>query len=239
MPPGRKSPPPRKRPDKFSQTFFQDPTVLAKPQKPSGFWGEEPEFTSGDEGVSCKRPPQDSGGLPEWPKGAGCKPAGVRLRWFKSNTHHQHRTKRCHCGSSSVGRASAFQAECREFESRLPLRGLKASYRESRIESALPPAGGRRQLCSQCCLDHESRLPLRGLRASYRESRIESALPPAGGRRQLCSQCCLDHESRLPLSSFKLRRPAGRLCKKGGVEAFWPGNETERPHSSVGRARPW
>src|SRR6476469_8253472 len=25
------------------------------------------------------------------------------------------------CGSSSVGRASAFQAECREFESRLPL----------------------------------------------------------------------------------------------------------------------
>ena len=25
------------------------------------------------------------------------------------------------CGSSSVGRASAFQADCREFESRLPL----------------------------------------------------------------------------------------------------------------------
>jgi hypothetical protein len=25
------------------------------------------------------------------------------------------------CGSSSVGRASAFQAECREFEPRLPL----------------------------------------------------------------------------------------------------------------------
>ena len=30
-------------------------------------------------------------------------------------------------GSSSVGRASAFQAECREFESRLPLHSLFAS----------------------------------------------------------------------------------------------------------------
>ena len=28
------------------------------------------------------------GGLPEWPKGAGCKPAGVSLRWFESNTLH-------------------------------------------------------------------------------------------------------------------------------------------------------
>ena len=35
------------------------------------------------------------------------------------------------CGSSSVGRASAFQAECREFESRLPLYCLpKTSLRE-------------------------------------------------------------------------------------------------------------
>ena len=30
----------------------------------------------------------------------------------------------CKCGSSSVGRASAFQAECREFEPRLPLKSL-------------------------------------------------------------------------------------------------------------------
>ena len=28
------------------------------------------------------------GGLPEWPMGAGCKPAGVSLRWFESNTLH-------------------------------------------------------------------------------------------------------------------------------------------------------
>ena len=28
------------------------------------------------------------GGLPEWPKGAGCKPAGASLRWFESITLH-------------------------------------------------------------------------------------------------------------------------------------------------------
>ena len=83
------------------------------------------------------------GGLPEWPKGAGCKPAGLRLRWFESNTLHPPHWRHCDgirsneaprrggqiCwvalprGSSSVGRASAFQAERRGFESRLPLSG--------------------------------------------------------------------------------------------------------------------
>ena len=45
---------------------------------------------------------------------ADCKSAGVSLRWFKSIPAHT-------SGSSSVGRASAFQAEGRGFESRLPL----------------------------------------------------------------------------------------------------------------------
>ena len=45
---------------------------------------------------------------------ADCKSAGVSLRWFKSIPAHI-------SGSSSVGRASAFQAEGRGFESRLPL----------------------------------------------------------------------------------------------------------------------
>ena len=45
---------------------------------------------------------------------ADCKSAGVSLRWFKSIPAHR-------SGSSSVGRASAFQAEGRGFESRLPL----------------------------------------------------------------------------------------------------------------------
>ena len=29
------------------------------------------------------------GGVPEWLKGTGCKPVGVRLRWFESNLLHQ------------------------------------------------------------------------------------------------------------------------------------------------------
>ena len=55
------------------------------------------------------------GQLPEWPNGADCNSAGLRLRWFESITAHEK------CGSSSVDRALAFQAEGRGFESRLPL----------------------------------------------------------------------------------------------------------------------
>ncbi len=47
-------------------------------------------------------------------------------RWFESITRNQI------CGSSSVGRALAFQARCREFETRLPLhvtRPLLISYK--------------------------------------------------------------------------------------------------------------
>src|SRR5690606_14982946 len=51
----------------------------------------------------------------EWLKAPGCKP-GRRKPYVGSNP-----TPCTTSGSSSVGRASAFQAECREFESRLPL----------------------------------------------------------------------------------------------------------------------
>ncbi len=37
---------------------------------------------------------QSFGGLPERPKGAGCKPAGLRLRWFESNTLHKNQPLR-------------------------------------------------------------------------------------------------------------------------------------------------
>ena len=72
------------------------------------------------------------GGVPERPNGADCKSAGVCLRWFESIRPHS----LCHnellrlpvsgegknkCGSSSAGRAIAFQAIGREFEPRLPL----------------------------------------------------------------------------------------------------------------------
>lgn len=55
------------------------------------------------------------GQLPEWPNGADCNSADLRLRWFESITAHRY------CGSSSVDRALAFQAEGRGFEPRLPL----------------------------------------------------------------------------------------------------------------------
>ncbi len=69
------------------------------------------------------------GGLPEWPKGADCKSAGASLRWFESTTLHTYQRDRASSrspfvsfrGRSSVGRASAFQAERRRFESDRPL----------------------------------------------------------------------------------------------------------------------
>lgn len=71
------------------------------------------------------------GQLPEWPNGADCNSAGVSLRWFESITAHDVVTafgrlmRSCLCGSSSVDRASAFQAEGRGFEPRLPLKMSK------------------------------------------------------------------------------------------------------------------
>ena len=53
--------------------------------------------------------------MAEWLKAADCKSADVSLRRFESFFPHEF------CGCSSAGRASAFQAEGREFESRRPL----------------------------------------------------------------------------------------------------------------------
>ena len=39
-------------------------------------------------GAAPENGSQDLGGMPEWPKGTGCKPVGVRLRWFKSTSLH-------------------------------------------------------------------------------------------------------------------------------------------------------
>jgi hypothetical protein len=76
------------------------------------------------------------GEIPKWPTGADCKSAASQLRRFESCSPHHFVTEPCRfrhrpkvegdrpsrsSGSSSVGRASAFQAECRGFESRLPL----------------------------------------------------------------------------------------------------------------------
>ena len=60
------------------------------------------------------------GEVPEWPKGADCKSAGVSLRRFESSPLH---LRDVLAGIAQMARASAFQAEGRGFESRFPLCG--------------------------------------------------------------------------------------------------------------------
>ena len=66
-----------------------------------------------------------SGEVPEWPKGADCKSAGVSLRRFESSPLHMkcgdHHVASIDAGIAQLARASAFQAEGRGFESRFPL----------------------------------------------------------------------------------------------------------------------
>ena len=66
-----------------------------------------------------------SGEVPEWPKGADCKSAGVSLRRFESSPLHMkcgdHHVATFNAGIAQLARASAFQAEGRGFESRFPL----------------------------------------------------------------------------------------------------------------------
>ena len=65
------------------------------------------------------------GEVPEWPKGADCKSAGLCLRRFESSPLHQYNDEfDGESGNSSVGRARAFQARGRGFESRFPLQNF-------------------------------------------------------------------------------------------------------------------
>ena len=73
------------------------------------------------------------GQVAEWLKATDCKSVLLRVRRFESFPAHNQmlrvglytspgaRSSTFYRGSSSAGRASAFQAEGREFESRLPL----------------------------------------------------------------------------------------------------------------------
>ena len=63
-----------------------------------------------------------SGEVPERPKGADCKSAGVSLRRFESSPLHPRDVL---AGIAQMARASAFQAEGRGFESRFPLCGRR------------------------------------------------------------------------------------------------------------------
>ena len=80
--------------------------------------------------ISAKRfaENQENGDIPERPNGADCKSAGECLRWFESICpHHKIAVTACFIidcklsGSSSFGRAIAFQAIGGGFEPRLPL----------------------------------------------------------------------------------------------------------------------
>ena len=78
-----------------------------------------------------------SGEVPEWPKGADCKSAGVSLRRFESSPLHMncgdHHVTNFDAGIAQLARASAFQAEGRGFESRRPLDGGSGSREVARV----------------------------------------------------------------------------------------------------------
>ena len=84
-----------------------------------------------------------AGGVPEWPKGADCKSAGVSLRRFESFPHHLVAR-----GRSSVGRASAFQAEGHGFEPRRPLARVAQSVErvlgKDEVTGSIPVASSGR-----------------------------------------------------------------------------------------------
>ncbi len=61
---------------------------------------------------------RDKGELPERSNGVDCKSIAYWLRWFESATPHYIFKG---CGRSSIGRASAFQAEGCGFETHRPL----------------------------------------------------------------------------------------------------------------------
>ncbi len=98
-----------------------------------------------DHRPSSTRNRRDLGGVPEWLKGADCKSAGLRptkVRILPSPPRSLGEAERSTAlgvattdgGNSSAGRASAFQAEGRGFESRFPLqiRGNAPRARASR-----------------------------------------------------------------------------------------------------------
>jgi hypothetical protein len=64
------------------------------------------------------------GEVPEWPKGADCKSAGDAFEGSNPSLSTIFQLREWLSGNSSVGRAQAFQAWGRGFESRFPLQNL-------------------------------------------------------------------------------------------------------------------
>ncbi len=78
---------------------------------------------------------QEEGEVAEWSKAADCKSAGVSLRGFESYPPHEHKSGQS-AGVAQLARASAFQAEGRGFESRLPL-GTDTAHVAQTVEHIL------------------------------------------------------------------------------------------------------
>lgn len=77
--------------------------------------------------------------VPERPKGADCKSAGVFLRRFESFPRHHHQDDDQNLsGCSSVGRAPAFQAGGRGFELLRPLHSFQIASSCHFYQSSLP-----------------------------------------------------------------------------------------------------
>ncbi len=72
------------------------------------------------------------------------------------------------CGSSSVGRASAFQAECREFDPRLPL--LEKQNEVLKIVICGSSSVGRASAFQAECREFDPRLPLLENKTKFQKS---------------------------------------------------------------------
>ncbi len=100
------------------------------------------------------------GGLPEWPKGADCKSAGYAFDGSNPSPSTPHlsfvsfffsrRKASTQRGSSSVGRASAFQAERRRFEPGLPLAERSLPHLELTRRPARCPTPFETRVGAEC-----------------------------------------------------------------------------------------
>src|SRR5690554_516102 len=82
--------------------------------------------------------------------------------------------KNVQCGSSSVGRASAFQAECREFDPRLPL--LEKSHEDLKNVQCGSSSVGRASAFQGECREFDSRLPLLEITRRFKKKKIRKYL---------------------------------------------------------------
>ena len=93
------------------------------------------------------------GEVAEWSKAADCKSAGVSLRRFESCPPQRF----YFAGVAQLARASAFQAEGRGFESRLPLnifahvaQSVEHILGKDEVGGSSPLVGSRNNRCMYC-----------------------------------------------------------------------------------------